>query len=698
MFPRATAGARHGTFKDCEARLAYVAELGFDVLYFPAHTPDRRHPAQGTQQRHHRESGRPGQPVGDRLARRRPQGHPPASWERPRTSAAWCAPRARSGIEIALDIAFQCSPDHPYVTEHPEWFRHRPDGSVQYAENPPKKYEDIYPFDFETADWRALWMELKSIFEHWIGEGVRIFRVDNPHTKPFAMWEWMIGEISSAHPDVIFLSEAFTRPKIMHRLAKIGFTQSYTYFTWRNTKTELTEYFTELAQSPVARAFPAQRVAKHAGHTPRYAPARRAARLHRAARARGDAGGELRHLRPGVRADGARAARAGQRGIPQLREIRDPQLDTRPPREPARPHRAREPHPSREPGTARGLAPRLPRDRQRPAHLLFEVDAGPLQRHPDSRQSRPALPAIGVGRSRLAGARPRRRRVLRGSRSARRTRASPGADPATTSSSIPAGSPHISCASSRAGHEPASSGEGAVHGGCAGGRAGARRGPALVQGRHHLPASRQGVLRQQRRRHRRLSGPHREARLHQGPGRQHDLAPALLSLAAARRRLRHRRLSRHPSRLRHPRRLPALRARGAPARPQDRDRARHQPHLRRASLVPGGAAGAARLAQARLLRVERHRPEMAGDADHLHRHREVQLDLGPGGEGLLLAPLLLAPARSQLRQPPRRADRDHASCATGSTWAWTGCGSTPSPTCASATARTTRTCPRRTPC
>ncbi len=151
------------------------------------------------------------------------------------------------GIELALDIAFQCSPDHPYVNEHPQWFRHRPDGSMQYAENPPKKYEDIYPFDFDTADWAALWGELESVFRFWIGQGVRVFRVDNPHTKPFAMWEWIIGRLKSEHPELIFLAEAFTRPKVMHRLAKLGFTQSYTYFAWRNSKAELTEYFTELA-------------------------------------------------------------------------------------------------------------------------------------------------------------------------------------------------------------------------------------------------------------------------------------------------------------------------------------------------------------------------------------------------------------------------------------------------------------------
>src|SRR5262249_1198979 len=153
--------------------------------------------------------------------------------------------------EVALDIAYQCSPDHPYVRDHPEWFRRRADGSVQYAENPPKKYEDIYPFDMQSKDWKALWDELKGIVEFWIDQGVRIFRVDNPHTKPFAFWEWMIADLKRKHPDLIFLSEAFTRPNRMYWLAKLGFTQSYTYFTWRNTKAELVEYFTELTQTNV---------------------------------------------------------------------------------------------------------------------------------------------------------------------------------------------------------------------------------------------------------------------------------------------------------------------------------------------------------------------------------------------------------------------------------------------------------------
>src|SRR5207244_1362717 len=150
------------------------------------------------------------------------------------------------GIELALDIAFQAAPDHPYAQEHREWFRARPDGTIQYAENPPKKYQDIYPFDFETRDWKALWAELKSVFEFWVERGVTIFRVDNPHTKAFDFWEWCIGELKAKHPELIFLSEAFTRPRVMHKLAKLGFTQSYTYFTWRNTRYELTESFTEL--------------------------------------------------------------------------------------------------------------------------------------------------------------------------------------------------------------------------------------------------------------------------------------------------------------------------------------------------------------------------------------------------------------------------------------------------------------------
>jgi starch synthase (maltosyl-transferring) len=255
MFPRSCSVAgRHGSFRDCEARLAYIAELGFDVLYLPPIHPVGRVKRKGKNNALSagpREHGSPWA-IGAKEGGHKSVHPELGSIEDFRGLVA----RARErGIEIALDIAFQCAPDHPYVGEHPEWFRHRPDGSVQYAENPPKKYEDIYPFNFETEDWPALWDELKSIFEFWHGEGVRIFRVDNPHTKPFAMWEWIIADLKRKDPGVIFLAEAFTRPKVMYRLAKLGFTQSYTYFSWRNTKRELTEYFTELTQTEVREFF-----------------------------------------------------------------------------------------------------------------------------------------------------------------------------------------------------------------------------------------------------------------------------------------------------------------------------------------------------------------------------------------------------------------------------------------------------------
>jgi starch synthase (maltosyl-transferring) len=250
LFPRSTAQAGvHGTFRDCEARLPYIAGMGFDVLYLPPIHPIGRVRRKGANNALTAGAADVGSPWAIGAAEGGHEAlHPQlGTLEDFRGLVA----RAHSlGVEVALDIAFQCAPDHPYVEAHPEWFRHRPDGSVQYAENPPKKYEDIYPFNFETERWPALWEELCGVVTYWIGEGVRIFRVDNPHTKPFAFWEWAIDAIRCSHPDVIFLAEAFTRPKVMHRLAKLGFTQSYTYFTWRNTKHELTEYFTELTRGP----------------------------------------------------------------------------------------------------------------------------------------------------------------------------------------------------------------------------------------------------------------------------------------------------------------------------------------------------------------------------------------------------------------------------------------------------------------
>ncbi len=256
MFPRSCAftPGQHGTLKDCQARLPYVASMGFDVLYLPP-----IHPIGLTHRKGHDNNPvcQPGE-VGSPWAIGGVEGghkavHPDLGTLDDVRSLVTAA-RAL-GIDVALDFALQCSPDHPYVREHPQWFRWRPDGTVQYAENPPKKYQDIYPILFECDDWRALWDELKSILDFWIAQGVRVFRVDNPHTKPFTFWEWAIGEVHREHPDVLFLSEAFTRPKVMYQLAKLGFTQSYTYFAWRNSKQELTEYFTELTQTPVREFF-----------------------------------------------------------------------------------------------------------------------------------------------------------------------------------------------------------------------------------------------------------------------------------------------------------------------------------------------------------------------------------------------------------------------------------------------------------
>jgi starch synthase (maltosyl-transferring) len=256
MFPRSCSArpGEHGTLADCAARLPYVASMGFDVVYLPPIHPIGHLNRKGRNNAPQASEGDLGSPwaIGSSEG-----GHKSVH---PKLGTlddlrGFLAKAEEHGIEVALDLAFQCAPDHPYVREHPEWFRRRPDGAVQYAENPPKKYEDIFPLNFETDRWRELWAELKSVVEFWIRQGVRIFRVDNPHTKPFAFWEWMIGEIRKDHPETIFLSEAFTRPQVMYHLAKIGFTQSYTYFAWRNTKFELTEYFTELCRCEVREFF-----------------------------------------------------------------------------------------------------------------------------------------------------------------------------------------------------------------------------------------------------------------------------------------------------------------------------------------------------------------------------------------------------------------------------------------------------------
>ena len=249
LFPRSCTSKNlaHGSFSGVIERLPSIAAMGFDVLYLPPIHPIGQAYRKGPNNSLVSGPNDPGSPwaIGALDGGHR-EIH--AELGRHQDFRLLVSEARKQGIELAMDIAFQCSPDHPYVREHPEWFRHRPDGSIQYAENPPKKYQDIYPFDFECEDWQGLWQELKGVVEFWVGEGVYIFRVDNPHTKPFPFWEWLINEVKKQHPEVIFLAEAFTRPKIMHRLAKIGFTQSYTYFTWRNTKQDLQEYFTELTQ------------------------------------------------------------------------------------------------------------------------------------------------------------------------------------------------------------------------------------------------------------------------------------------------------------------------------------------------------------------------------------------------------------------------------------------------------------------
>ena len=256
MFPRSCGPApdRHGTLRDCIDRLDYVASMGFDVLYLPPVHPIGLAHRKGRNNAPTAETG----DVGSPWAIGSPAGGHTAIHPELGTlddfDALVHAARDR-GLEIALDIAFQCSPDHPWVTNHPAWFRQRPDGSIQYAENPPKKYQDIYPIDFDTDDWRHLWAALCEVFLFWAAHDVRIFRVDNPHTKPFRFWEWVIDRVRRVYPDAIFLAEAFTRPKVMYELAKSGFSQSYTYFTWRNTKAELTEYFTELTETEVREFF-----------------------------------------------------------------------------------------------------------------------------------------------------------------------------------------------------------------------------------------------------------------------------------------------------------------------------------------------------------------------------------------------------------------------------------------------------------
>jgi starch synthase (maltosyl-transferring) len=249
LFPRSWGG-----FKGVEAALPGLAELGFDVVYLPPIHPIGKTHRKGRNNAEKARAGDPGSPwaIGG------PDGGHTAVHAELGTLEDFQRLVARGrelGVEVCLDFAIQCSPDHPWLREHPEWFHHRPDGTLKYAENPPKRYQDIYNLNFDTPQWRDLWQALRDVVLFWVGQGVRIFRVDNPHTKPIAFWEWLIRSVREEDPEVVFLSEAFTRPRVMETLAKAGFSQSYTYFTWRNTKAELVEYMTELAHTPVREYF-----------------------------------------------------------------------------------------------------------------------------------------------------------------------------------------------------------------------------------------------------------------------------------------------------------------------------------------------------------------------------------------------------------------------------------------------------------
>jgi len=256
FFPRSTTTKEggHSSFKNSQKMLEYVSDLGFDIVYLPPIHPIGHSFRKGKNNSTKASSSDVGSPwaIGNHEG-----GHKTLHEDLGNFGdfKAFVEKAENQGLKVALDLAFQCSPDHPYVTEHSDWFKKKPDGSIQYAENPPKKYQDIYPLDFEGEDWRSLWMELKSIVQFWIDHGISIFRVDNPHTKPFPFWKWLLNHFAKSNPDVIFLAEAFTRPHVMYHLAKIGFHQSYTYFTWRNNKYELTEYMKELIKTPVSDYF-----------------------------------------------------------------------------------------------------------------------------------------------------------------------------------------------------------------------------------------------------------------------------------------------------------------------------------------------------------------------------------------------------------------------------------------------------------
>ena len=649
MFPRSATDdpARHGTFTDVIARLPAIRSMGFDVLYFPP-----IHPI-GTTNRKGRNNALRAEPddVGSPYAIGGPEGGYDAVHPQLGTLEdfrALVAAAKDNGLEIAIDFAVQCSPDHPWLREHPDWFRWRPDGSLRYAENPPKKYEDIVNPDFYAdAAMPALWFALRDAVQFWVDQGVRIFRVDNPHTKPLPFWHWMIADIRGRHPEVIFLAEAFTRPKLMYRLAKVGFSQSYTYFTWRNTKQEIIEYVTELNAPPVRDFFrPNFFVNTPDINPPFLQTSGRPGFLIRAALACTLSG--LWGMYSGFEICEAAPLPGREEYLDsekyQIR-VRDFAAPGNIVAEISALNRIRRAHAALQTHLGVTFYPafndqvllygkRTPGDRDM---ILVAVSLDPH----GVQETAIEIPLWewGLPDDAVAGGnRPDARPPLRLDRQA----------PASSASIPPicrsrSGRSHrrehhdgrrLRC---RCRHDP--------------GRA--EREHAVVQGRDHLPAACQVVLRCQQRRHRRFYRPDLQARLHRRSRREHDLAAAVLSLATPRRRLRHRRLSRRASRLRHAGRRQALHRRGACARHAGDHRAGGQPHLRPASVVPARAAGEGRLGVSRLLCLVERRPQIRRHARHLRRHAAVQLDLGRGGWRLLLASILFASAGSEFRQSAR---------------------------------------------
>ena len=410
FFPRSAADqpGTHGTLDDAAARLPRIKDLGFDIVYLPP-----VHPI-GTQFRKGKDNAptaKPGEPGSPWAIGSEDGGHKAVAPELGGMEAfeRFVAKADEVGLKVALDIAFQTSPDHPYVKEHPAWFRHRPDGTIRYAENPPKKYQDVYPLDFETEDWRALWDELKSVFEFWIEKGVRIFRVDNPHTKPFAFWEWCIGELRAEHPDLIFLAEAFAKPRTMYTLAKLGYNNSYTYFAWRNTKEELEEYGERAVPDRDRRVLPPELLAEHARHPHRLPRPRRAPGARRPVRPRRHDVVGLRALRAAVRARrGEPAPEAG--GVQRQREVRGPPLELAGPDEPPAPPQARQPGPPREPRAPVHAQPPFPPDRQPAPPRLLQRGPARARRRETRRTSSSASSTSTRTTRRPAGSRSRSRR------------------------------------------------------------------------------------------------------------------------------------------------------------------------------------------------------------------------------------------------------------------------------------------------